>query len=106
MTKAYKLLRVRTNGSLGPLFVGRELILWPGLWFNARSDLEHKGLKHRPGFHCCQYPNAPHLKLKLKSGETRVWALVEIQNWTTLTRPKCQGGVWYLAQRMKVVEVL
>lgn len=106
MIKAYKLLRLRRDNSLGPLFVGRDLEVPLNTWLTARSDLKHPGLKHRPGFHCCCYPFAPHLKLKLSSGEVRVWAQVEIEDWSLETRPASQGGLWYLAKRMRVIKVL
>jgi hypothetical protein len=34
--------------------------------------------------------------------EGRVWKQVEIEDYVELKRPESQGGVWYLAQRMKL----
>ena len=43
---AYKLLRRKKDGSLGPLFVGRASRLSFGVTYEARSDLPHPGLAH------------------------------------------------------------
>jgi hypothetical protein len=97
---AYKLLRKREDGTLGPLFVGRDKVIKLDCEYEAEHNLPHPGLAHRPGFHCCAKPVAPHLKMKLKNGEIRVWVLVEIGDYVTIVRPKSQGGVWYLARHM------
>ena len=104
--KAWKLFRVRKDGTLGTLFVGRGEIIPFNVWLSARFDLPHKGLAYRPGWHCCSSPVAPHLKLMLKSGEKRVWCHVEIEDFKKHQRPDCQGGLWFTANRLKVVEVL
>ena len=51
-------------------------------------------------------PEAPHLKERLASGERREWWLVEIADYIEERRPDAQGGVWYLAQRMKLIAPL
>lgn len=99
---AYKLLRLRRDGTLGPLFVGRGQVIRVGEVLRARSDLPHPGLAHRPGYHCYARPEAPHLKTRLSNGERRVWCKVEIGDYTELRRPASQGGIWYLAQSMRV----
>jgi len=104
--KAYKLLRLRRDKSLGPLFVGREQCIPVGKWMDCKDDLPHPGLAHRPGFHCCSEQHAPHIKMKLKSGEERVWCLVTIENYEELERPVSQGGLWYVARRMKIDELI
>ena len=43
-------------------------------------------------------PHAPHLSM-----DRRVWIEVEIDDYEQLKRPEHQGGMWYLAQRMKVL---
>jgi len=48
--------------------------------------------------------NAPHLKMKLASGEQRVWVQAEVEDWETYNRPESQGGAWILAQRMKIIQ--
>ena len=105
--KAFKLLRLRADGTLGPLFVGRGLVLRVGETCSARADLPHPGLAHRPGFHCTAEPRAPHIKLRLKNGERRVWCEVRLTGWVTPhMRPECQGGLWYTAEKMKIVRQL
>jgi hypothetical protein len=47
---AYKLFRVRRNGTLGPLFIGRDIIVPIGEWIKAEL-IETKGFKFRPGTH-------------------------------------------------------
>ena len=44
---------------------------------------------------------APHLSKK-----NRVWCKVEFEDYEEIHRPANQGGLWYLAQRMKVLEVV
>ena len=46
---AYKLLRVRKDGTLGPLFVERSRVLPVGKYLGARMDLQPKALATRPG---------------------------------------------------------
>ena len=43
-------------------------------------------------------PNAPHL-----SNKGRQWFLVEIKDFTKYVRPASQGGLWYLANQIKVL---
>lgn len=96
----YKLLRKRKDGSLGPLFINAKLRIPVGEWLEAE---EHptRGYAFRPGWHCTAEPKAPHL-----SEKGRVWAKVEIRDFTEMRRPASQGGLWYLANQMKVVKVL
>ena len=94
---AYKLLRKRRNGTLGPLFINARMRVPVGVWLPA-EDHPTKGFAHRPGWHCTSGTSAPHLSMK-----GRVWCLVEIEDFVEIVRPKAQGGVWYLAQRMKVI---
>jgi hypothetical protein len=60
-----------------------------------------KGYAFRPGWHCTVKPEAPHLSMK-----GRTWYEVEIEDYVEHLRPKNQGGLWLLAQRMKIVEKL
>lgn len=96
---AWKLLRVRRNGTLGPLFINRSLVVPVGKWLNAEDHPTPK-FAHRPGWHAALLPVAPHLSMK-----GRVWCRVELRNWVSLPRPASQGGTWFLAERMKVVSV-
>jgi hypothetical protein len=96
-TKAWKLLKVRSDGSLGPLFINTKQRIEPDTWYKA-EDHPTPGYKHRPGWHVAPEPNAPHLSLK-----GRVWCQVEIDEFTELKRPESQGGTWYLAKWMRVL---
>lgn len=95
---AYKLFRVRKNGTIGSLFINRKAILPIGEWLEAKP-YKTKGFAFRPVWHCTKKPNAPHLGM-----EGRAWYKVEIQAYTEHIRPKNQGGMWYLAHRMKILE--
>jgi hypothetical protein len=100
MTTAYKLLRLRKDGSLGPLFIDRKLRIPVNRWCKAKA-VPTKGFAFRPGFHACANPVAPHLSKK-----DRVWCKVLLRGVTPHLRPDCQGGLWFTANHLKVVEVL
>lgn len=95
--KAYKLLRKRKDGSIGPLFINRKAKLPIGSWMQAESH-PTKGYSYRPFWHCTSKPIAPHL-----SEDGRVWCKVEIEDFSEMNRPQSQGGKWYLASRMKII---
>lgn len=97
---AYKLFRQRKDGSLGPLFINCRQKLYVGETYEAESH-PTKGYAVRPGWHCCKEMTAPHLS---KVG--RVWCKVSIKDYTKHIRPERQGGVWYTANSLKVLEVL
>jgi hypothetical protein len=97
----YKLFRVRKNGTLGPLFINRQLVIPVGTWL-AAEEHPTAGYAFRPGWHACLRPVAPHLK----HGKGRVWARVELEGTTLHARPAAQGGTWVLAQRLRVLEIL
>ena len=94
---AYKLLRKRKNGTLGPLFINRRQVIPIGGWLQAESH-PTKGYAVRPGWHTTSKPEAPHLSMR-----DRVWMKVEIDDYKKIVRPKSQGGVWWLANQMKVL---
>ena len=96
----YKLLRLRADGSLGPLFINRQQVIPVGKWL-AAEDHPTKGYAHRPGWHILAQPDAPHLSKK-----GRVWAKVIFEDFSQFQRPTSQGGLWFLARRMKVIELL
>lgn len=100
MKVAYKLIKQRKDGSLGPLFINRRQRIPVGEWLVA-EDIPTKGYAHRPGWHCCLKPEAPHL-----SEKGRVWCKVIVADFQVLDRPKSQGGTWVLAKQMKVLEIL
>ena len=97
---AYKLVRQRKDGTLGPLFINAKMRIPLDTWL-AAEDHKTKGYAHRPGWHCTLTPEAPHL-----SEKDRVWCQVEVRDFEILERPGSQGGKWILAKYMKVVTVL
>lgn len=103
MTKvAYKLFRELKSGEITSLFINKSRRLPIGEWLES-ENYPTNGFAERPGWHCTAQPKAPHLKMELKSGEIRVWKKVIIENYTEFNRPENQGGLWYLAKRMKIV---
>ena len=98
--KAFKLLKQRKDGSLGPLFINQKQRIPIGEWLEA-EDHPTKGYAHRPGWHCTAEPVAPHLSMN-----GRVWCEVLVVNVEKHQRPRNQGGEWLIAQYMKVVQIL
>jgi hypothetical protein len=96
----YKLMRQRKDGSLGPLFINRRERILVGEWVRAEPH-RTKGYAFRPGWHTLKLPFAPHLSIN-----GRVWCKCVIENYTRHQRPVSQGGVWFLSEWMRVVEVL
>lgn len=95
---AFKLIRIRNNGTLGPLFIEQRRVLPQFEWMESH-DVPTKGYAYRPGWHCCADPIAPHLKLK----DNRAWFVVELDGKVEKhERPEVQGGIWYTATRMKI----
>ena len=97
---AYKLLHLRRDGTLGPLFIHRRQVIEQYQWLRA-EDWPTRGYAHRPGWHCAPRPYAPHLCLR-----DRVWCRVRIHDYVPLVRPAAQGGTWWLAKLMYVAEIL
>jgi hypothetical protein len=98
--RAFKLLRKRSNGTLGPLFINRKLVIPLNVWLPA-EDWPTRGYAHRPGWHATLQPVAPHLSIK-----GRIWAEIKIKQYKKYKRPESQGGTWVLANWMKVVRLL
>ena len=94
----YKLFRKRKDGTYGPLFINRKQRLEIGTQY-AAEDHPTKGYAHRPGWHICHEPVAPHLSKK-----GRVWCVV-VFNWDAKahTRPESQVGLWYTADYMTIL---
>lgn len=105
MKTAYKLFRRKRDGSLGPLFINRALTLQVGRWYKAETH-PTKGFALRPGWHAMEQPVAPHLKTSLKSGEKRIWCKVSLLGVIPHQRPASQGANWFLAQWLRIDEVL
>ena len=96
--KVWKLFRLKKNGAITSLFINKTKELPIGEWMEA-EDHPTKGFAHRPGWHCTLYPTAPHL-----SEKGRIWLMVEIENWRRFERPESQGGLWFLAGRIRILE--
>lgn len=96
---AYKLFNVRKDGTIGPLFINKKQRVPLGHWLDAEEH-KTKGFAFRPGWHCTHKPEAQHLKLT----ENRAWFKVEIDDFVPFERPSNQGGLWYLAKKIKVLE--
>jgi hypothetical protein len=94
---AYKLFSLRKDGSIGSLFINRKRKLPTNEWLIAES-FPTKGYKFRPYWHCTSKPIAPHLTEK-----NRIWLKVEIENYSEFKRPNTQGGLWFLANKMKIL---
>ncbi len=88
------------DGSIAPLFINKRLRLENNKWYEAELHAT-KGFSPRRGFHVTAKPIAPHLNSKR---EKRVWKQVEIEDYVELQRPESQGGLWYIANRMRVLE--
>ena len=99
---AYKLFRLLKSGEITSLFINKSQKLPQGEWMDA-ENYPTKGFAVRPGWHCTAEPHAPHLKMELKSGEKRIWKRVMIDDYTEIHRPENQGGLWYLAKRIKIL---
>lgn len=99
MTKAYKLLRVRKDGSLGPLFINRRQRIPIGEWLDAENH-PTKGYAVRPVWHCTLEKRAPHMKMG-----GRVWCEVIVDGEERYNRPESQGGTWLIAKRMMVISI-
>lgn len=96
----FKLLRRRTDGTLGPLFINKGQRIDVGVEYPYENH-PTLGYKVRPGWHVLAKPEAPHL-----STRNRVWCRVEFTPMAEYKRPAHQGGEWFLGSTMKIVEVL
>lgn len=93
----YKLFRQLKDGSITSLYINKKRKLPIGEWLEAES-FPTKGYALRPFWHCTKTPNAPHIKM-----DGKVWYRVIIDDYTEFKRPESQGGIWYLAKRMKII---
>jgi len=94
----YKLFRERKDGTLGSIFINRKAKLTKNKWIKSKKH-PTEGFKVRNGWHTVKSPVAPHL-----SERDRHWYKVKIRNFESLQKPKYQGGMWYLAKEMKILE--
>lgn len=97
--RAYKLCRLKKNGDITPLFINKKTALPFNEWLQAECH-PTKGFKIRPFWHCTSQPYAPHLSRK-----GRIWIELEMDDYTEFQRPNNQGGLWYLASRIKLLKI-
>jgi len=97
---AYKLVRKLKDGNITPLFINKSFRIPFNSWLEAESH-PTKGFKERPFWHCTSQPVAPHL-----SEKNRVWVKMEIEDFEEFKRPNNQGGLWYLAKKVKFLEII
>lgn len=95
---AYKLFRVLKDGTISSLFINKKRRLPLNIWLESES-FPTKGFAIRPYWHCTNSPKAPHLSMK-----NRAWFKVEMEDFEEFNRPKSQGGLWYLAKRIKIIK--
>jgi hypothetical protein len=100
MMIGYKLFTLHKDGSIGPLFINKKQRLQVGKEYDAEEH-KTKGFAFRPGWHVCATKSAPHLKK-----EGRIWARVQIKDVTEHVRPSSQGGLWYTANKLRILELL
>lgn len=94
----YKLFRQLKSGDITSLFINKKRRLKSNEWLEAES-FPTKGYILRPYWHCTDKPFAPHLSLK-----NRIWKQVEIKEYIEFNRPEHQGGKWYLAKQIKILD--
>lgn len=95
---AYKLFRLKKDGSIHSLFINNKVNLKLNKWMNSKS-YPTKGFAVRPGWHSTGAPVAPHLSMK-----NRAWYMVEIDKYKEVIRPENQGGKWYLSKKLRILE--
>lgn len=95
---AYKLFKVRKDGSLGSLFINPKDRHRVGIWLRSKTH-PTDGFKVRTGWHCLGKPAAPHL-----SNKGRQWFKIIIKDYQKLKRPKSHGSMWFLARKMKIIK--
>ena len=106
--KAYKMVRIRKDATLGPMFVGCEEVFPVGSWITAHTNYKRKldkvysklgWLKFRPGFHFAELPYAPHIGIKDKDGvikwmhDDTVWVECEVSDEIDYTLEARQNGL-------------
>lgn len=96
--KAYKLVKLRQDGSIGSLFINSSKKLPLNKWLKAKLHPTN-GFAVRKGWHCTLTNRAPHLS---KNG--RIWMEVLCKEYELFDRPRSQGGAWLLAQEIMFVK--
>lgn len=98
---AYKVMRLRKNGTLGTLFINRKQVIPLGVWLDYESH-ETKGFAFRPGWHCMPNPVFPP---QLAKHVDRVICEVEVEDFEMYER-KFTQGMWILAKKIKVIRIM
>lgn len=100
---AFKLVRVREDGSLGSLFVRRSRRLPVGKWIKADLKVRPRDrvagggvLKLRPGWHAAEKPALAHLT---RTGR----AVFKVRLRKNVKRHIGPQGVWYTADEMYIM---
>lgn len=96
----YKLFRQKKNG-ISSLFINSSILLPTKKWIKAEKNHLKKGFKYRPFWHVMEKPVAPHL-----SEKNRTWYKVSFGDYKEFNRPIAQGGKWFLANKIKILEKL
>jgi hypothetical protein len=96
----YKLCRKLKSGEITPLFINKKFRIPFNKWLKAECH-PTKGFAVRPYWHITSNPVAPHLSMK-----GRCWVKVEIEDYIELQRPINQGGLWFLANKVKFLEII
>ena len=96
---AYKLFRQLKSNEISSLFINKTERLKYDEWLIAKS-YPTKGFKERPFWHCTENPIAPHL-----SEKDRIWLKVKIEDYEIFNRPQHQGGKWFLAKKIKILNI-
>ena len=94
---AYKLFRKLKSGEITSLFINKSRKLPFNEWLNA-EPYPTKGYVFRPYWHCTEKPYAPHL-----TERGRMWLMVEMEDYEEYNRPASQGGKWFLAKKIKII---
>lgn len=98
--EGYKLVRLRKDGTIGPLFFDATLRIPFGKWMWFKP-LQKKRFCFRPGWHVLRERRAPHL-----SKRGRIWIKVEMKHYRRMEGsfvPKRE--IWFIAKRIKVVKI-
>lgn len=102
--RAFKLMRFNPKtGAFRSLFINKSQNYFRQRGWYTAEDHPTKGFAPRAGFHTMALPRAPHLKMKLASGEVRMWVTVEISDFAVHKRPESQGGLWFLSKYMRII---
>jgi hypothetical protein len=94
----YKLFRQMKDNSISSLFINKKERYSYNQWMDAK-EIPTSGYAVRKGWHCLLKTEAPHL-----TKNDRVWKKVKVMNTQVFERPKSQGGIWILAQKMMICE--